>query len=229
MNMSKFKLFISLLLTSSICFLTACGGGGGSSSHITNVDSNNRAIQATCIAGIITDLRNNLNNIFPSNSERLNSSAVLRASLSEVATGEELMKLSGITGIKNEGGFIDEYNDSIAKFKNRNKNNLCYESDSMAIATNDNRKIGLSIFTLGSANIKTYFATEENSTEIVGVSYIKNQNYTTFAFKDNKEFNGLEGRVFKFDQNTFSYNEANISGFSMAEVYGDDTNFNTLI
>ncbi len=225
--MTNSRFLITFLLVTSICLLTACGGGGGGSSH-NNVDSNNRAIQATCIAGIITNLRNNINNIFPTNSSRLSSEPVLRASLSEIATGEELMKLSGITDIKNEGGFIDEYNDSIAKFKNRNKNNLCYESDSMAIATNGNRKIGLSIFTLGSANIKTYFATEENSTEIVGVSYIKNQNYTTFAFKDNKEFNGLEGRVFKFDQNTFSYNEANISGFSMAEVYGDDTNFNYL-
>ena len=28
--MTKLKLFISILLITSICFLTACGGGGGS-------------------------------------------------------------------------------------------------------------------------------------------------------------------------------------------------------
>ena len=224
--MTNYKLFISFLLAASICLLTACGGGGGgSSSPSTNIDSNNRAIQATCIAGIITDLKSNINNIFPSNSSRFSSKPILRASLSEIATGEELMKLCGITGITNEGGFVDQYNDSIEKFKKRN-NNIVYQSNSMAIAENGNRHIGLSIFTLGSAQIKTYFATEENSSEIVGVSYIKYQNYTTFAFKTFKGFNSLEGRVFKFDQNTFSYNEANIKGFSLAEVYGDDTNFN---
>ena len=221
--MTNMKVYISFLLAASICLLTACGGGG-SSHHDSPVDTNNRAIQATCIAGVITDLKNNIGHIFPSASNRLNSTQILRASLSEVATGEELMKLSGITGIKNEGGFIDEYDDSIAKFKERNKNNMSYESDKMAIATNGNRRIGLSIFTLGSANIKTYFATEENSDEIIGVSYIKNQNYTTFAFKNNKALNGLEGRVFKNDVNTFSYQDI-VSGFTLAEVYGDDTSF----
>mgnify|MGYP006916090621 CR=1 FL=1 len=44
----------------------------------------------------------------------------------------------------------------------------------MAIATNGSRQIGLSIFNIGSFNIKTYFATEKESNEIVGVSYIKN-------------------------------------------------------
>ena len=217
------KVYISFLLAASICLLTACGGGG-SSHHDSPVDTNNRAIQATCIAGVITDLKNNIGNIFPSASNRLNSTPILRASLSEVATGEELMKLSGITDINNDGGFIDEYNDSIAKFKDRNKDNMSYESDKMVIATNGNRRIGLSIFTLGSANIKTYFATEENSDEIIGVSYIKNQNYTTFAFKNNKALNDLEGRVFKNDVNTFSYQDI-VSGFTLAEVYGDDTNF----
>lgn len=224
--MTNYKLFFSFLLISSICLLTACGGGGGgSSNNNTNVDSNNRAVQATCIASIITDLRKNIGHIFSTNSSRLSSEPVLRASLSEIATGEELMKLSGITGITNDGGFVDNYNDSIEKFKNRNSK-ILYQSNSMAIAEKGSRRIGLSIITLGSAKIKTYFATEENSSEIVGVSYIKNQNYTTFAFKNNKDFNALEGRVFKYDQNTFSYNEANIKGFSLAEVYGDDTNFN---
>ena len=224
--MTNLKLFISFILITSVCLLTACGGGGGSSSNNNNVvDSNNRVVQAACISGIVTDLKNNINNIFPPKSMKPNSQAELRASLSEVATGEELMKLSGITGIKNEGGFIDEFDDTIAKFKDRNKNNMSYESDKMVIATNGNRHVGLSIFTLGSANIKTYFATEDNSDEIVGVSYIKNQNYTTFAFITFKDFNSLEGRVFKFDQNIYKYNEANINGISMAEVYGDDTSF----
>ncbi len=225
--MTKLKLFISILLITSICFLTACGGGGGSSSNSkkNTVDTNNRAIQATCIAGIVTTLRSNINNVFPSSSMRLSSEPVIRASLSDVATGEELMKLSGITGIKNDGGFIDEFNDSIEKFISRNKDNVSYKSDYMAIAANGSRHIGLAITKLGSFNIKTYFATEENSSEIVGVSYIKNTEYTTFAFKTFKDFNSLEGRVFKKDQNTLTFNENNIKDISLAEVYGDNTNF----
>ena len=224
--MRNFKLFITFLLAASICFLTACGGSGGSSSSKNSVDTNNRAVQAVCIAGVMTNLRNNINNIFPSTSIRFDSGQIIRASLSEVATGEELMKLSGITEIKNEGGFVDELNDSIEKFINRNTNNIIYQTNSMAIAKNGSRNIGLSIITLGSALIKTYFATEENSSEIVGVSYIKNTDYTTYVFKTLKDFSSLEGRVFKYDQNTFTYNQANVSGFSMAEVYGDYSNFN---
>ena len=78
--MTNMKVYISFLLAASICLLTACGGGG-SSHHDSPVDTNNRAIQATCIAGVITDLKNNIGNIFPSAPNRLNSTSVLRASL----------------------------------------------------------------------------------------------------------------------------------------------------
>ena len=63
--MKNIKLFITFFLAASICFLTACGGGGGSSSSNTSVDTNNSAVQAACIAGVMTNLRNNINNIFP--------------------------------------------------------------------------------------------------------------------------------------------------------------------
>ena len=152
--MTNIKLFITFLLATSICLLTACGSGGSShNSNASSIDSNNRAFQATCIASIISNLKSNINHIFPSTSIRQNSNSFLRASLSEIATGEELMKLSGITGIKNDGGFVEDYNDTIEKFINRNKNNKLYESDNMAIATNDNYHIGLTISTLDSLTL----------------------------------------------------------------------------
>ncbi len=228
MNKIHFKNLISLFLIFSLCLLTACGGGGGgnSSNGGSGGSSNTSYVQAACIASVITNLSNNINNIFPSSSNRLNIKTANRLSLQEIANGEELMKLSGITQIENEGGFIDKFNDSIEKFYNRNKSNILNSSNSLVIADKGNNHIGLMITTLGTAKIKTYFATEENSSEIIGVSYIKISDYTTFVFKTDRTFTNLEGRLFKYDQNKFTYNEATVKDFSLAEIYGDDTSFN---
>ena len=156
--MKKFHLniFIYVFVILSIFLLTGCGGGGSSSSSNGSGGSNNSSpIQAACIANVITNLKNNSNNIFPSTSTRLNSNNTTRASLTEIATGEELMKLCGITQITNEGGFVDIYNDSILKFLNRNSKNIIFQSNSIKKKKNGNYHIGLTITNLGKARIKT--------------------------------------------------------------------------
>lgn len=141
-------------------------------------------------------------------------------------TGKNIMTLAKIENITTNGGFVNSYNDSISKFKSRfSESDIIYDNSSIIVAKNGEDNIGLIIEQNGSTKMTTYFVTNNNENEIVGVSYIKSSDYMTFCFKINKDTLEVIGKTFKYDVYDLDYNST-ASTHLLSEVSGDNKNFN---
>lgn len=226
-----FKSLTAIFLIVALCSLTACGGGGGGSSSSNSGGNsgasilNNQTIQTTAVSNVLAKIRNSIAHLFRP-SIRPNIALFPRASVYEHMTGKNIMTLAKIENITTNDGFVNSYNDSISKFKSRfSESDIIYtDNSSIIVAKNGEDNIGLIIEQNGSTKMTTYFVTNNNENEIVGVSYIKSSDYMTFCFNINKDTLEVIGKTFKYDVYDLDYNSM-ASTHLLSEVSGDNKNF----